>query len=112
MKFFKKLFKIGSPSRLLADKIGQWIPKGIAIGISANTSAIGNSMKQIKDEMLNTDFGLNSQIGGSSLGLHYTPNVVVNNNVSMEMDPLGQVVSNIKTFSGGARNDYNYGKGA
>ena len=110
--FLKKLFKIGSPSRLMADEIGQWIPKGIAIGITANTSAIGNSMKQIKDEMLNTDFGLNSQIGGSSLGLHYTPNVVVNNNVSMEMDPLGQVVSNIKTFSGGARNDYNYGKGA
>jgi hypothetical protein len=27
----------------------------------------------------------------------------------MELDPLGQLVNNIKTFSGGAKNDYNWG---
>ena len=108
--FLKKLFKIGSPSRLMEDEIGQWIPKGIAVGISANTSAIDNSMKKVRSAML-SDFGLNSQLN-SSMGLHYSPNVVVNVNNNMEVDPLGQVVSNIKTFSGGARNDYNYGKGA
>ena len=36
-------------------------------------------------------------------------NITLNNN--MEFDPLGQLVSNIKTFSGGAKNDYNYGVG-
>lgn len=36
-------------------------------------------------------------------------NVVVNN--QMEIDPLGQVVNQIKTFSNGAKNDYNYGYG-
>ena len=108
--FIKKIFKIGSPSRLMEDEIGQWIPKGIAVGISANTSAIDNSMKKVRSAMLG-DFGLNSQLN-SSMGLHYSPNVVVNVNNNMEVDPLGQVVSNIKTFSGGARNDYNYGKGA
>lgn len=36
-------------------------------------------------------------------------NVIVNN--QMEIDPLGQVVNQIKTFSNGAKNDYNYGYG-
>lgn len=36
-------------------------------------------------------------------------NIIVN--VDVEQDPLGQVVQKIKTFSGGAKNDYNYGMG-
>ena len=36
-------------------------------------------------------------------------NVVVNN--QFEQDPLGQVVSTVKTFSGGAKNDFNFGYG-
>lgn len=36
---------------------------------------------------------------------------VINVYNNMELDPLGQVVSNVKTFSGGAKNDYNYGVG-
>jgi hypothetical protein len=27
------------------------------------------------------------------------------------MDPLGQLVNRVKTFSGGAKNDYNWGAG-
>ena len=37
-----------------------------------------------------------------------TNNIVVN--VSVKQDPLGRLVQDIKTFSGGAKNDYNYGK--
>lgn len=36
---------------------------------------------------------------------------IINVYADFEMDPLGQVVSKIKTFSGGAKNDYNYGQG-
>lgn len=36
-------------------------------------------------------------------------NVIVNN--SYEADPLGQMVNKIKTFSNGAKNDFNYGYG-
>ena len=38
-------------------------------------------------------------------------NIIVNVEANFETDPLGQVVRNIKTFSGGAKNDYNYGMG-
>jgi len=38
-------------------------------------------------------------------------NIVINVENNMEFDALGQLVNNIKTFSGGAKNDYNYGMG-
>ena len=38
-------------------------------------------------------------------------NIIVNIENNMEMDSLGQLVNNVKTFSGGAKNDYNYGMG-
>jgi tape measure domain-containing protein len=35
---------------------------------------------------------------------------IVNVQVNVKQDPLGRLVQDIKTFSGGAKNDYNYGK--
>lgn len=37
---------------------------------------------------------------------------IINVYADVSTDPLGQTVSQIKTFSGGAKNDYNYGMGA
>ena len=51
---------------------------------------------------------LSPTINGSS---SYSPNVNVVVNNSYEQDPLGQMVNTIKTFSNGAKNDYNYGYG-
>ena len=48
--FIKKLFKIGSPSKLMAEEVGQWIPKGIAMGIIANTGAVTDAMTEIANE--------------------------------------------------------------
>ena len=50
----------------------------------------------------------NSTIGNMLAGKQQ---IIVNVQNDIELDPLGQVVSKIKTFSGGARNDYNYGMG-
>ena len=104
----KDFFKIGSPSKLFANEIGQWLPKGLAVGIEANT----NSVQKAIDDMNNIVTGsFNLQPDITSLGSSYSPEttVIVNNN--MKFDPLGQVVSNIKTYSGGAKNDFNYGGG-
>lgn len=105
--FIKKVFKIGSPSKLMADQVGQWIPKGIAVGIDANTDSVYDSMKEMQDS-ISGNFGLSPQLANS---LHYSPSVNVVNNVDVSTDPLGQTVNKIKTFSGGAKNDYNYGMG-
>ena len=105
--FIKKMFKIGSPSKLMSDQVGQWIPKGIAVGIDANTDSVYDSMKEMQDS-ISGNFGLSPQLANS---LHYSPSVNVVNNVDVSTDPLGQTVNKIKTFSGGAKNDYNYGMG-
>lgn len=62
------------------------------------------------DKQIQSTFGLDPQVVGNMQN-SFSPNVNVYNNVNVEQDPLGQVVSNIKTFSGGAKNDYNFGLG-
>lgn len=52
--FIKKMFKIGSPSKLMADEVGQWLPKGIAVGIDTNTDSVEKSMDDMYDEMNKT----------------------------------------------------------
>ena len=63
------------------------------------------------NKTLNGVFGLSpTMVNNASANL--SPNIVVNNvnNISMKQDPLGQMVNDIKNFSGGAKNDYNYGQ--
>ena len=109
-KFLKKLFGIHSPSKVMADQVGKYLPRGIAVGIDANTDSVYKAMDNLESGLM-TNYDLSPQLTNSS-ALHYSPSVNVINNVDVSTDPLGQMVSNIKTFSGGARNDYNYGMGA
>lgn len=103
---FKKVFRIHSPSKVFADEIGANMVKGIQVGFSAN---MDKSSKKMLDSF-NNAFALSPTLTGTA-NTHLSPtvNVVVNNN--MKTDPLGQVVNKVKTFSGGAKNDYNYGYG-
>ena len=45
----KGFLKIGSPSKLMRDEIGRWIPEGIAEGIKANEKSVYNAMSEIPD---------------------------------------------------------------
>lgn len=101
LKGLKSILGIKSPSKEFAI-IGRYSVLGY-------TEAL-DSMKQDVEQTVASTFGLSPQLTGST-ALNYSPNVIVNNNVNMTTDPLGQVVGNIKTFSGGAKNDYNYGMG-
>ena len=107
--FIKKIFKIGSPSKLMADQVGKFIPQGIAVGIDANTNSVYDAMKDMQKD-ISSQFGLSPQLLGSS-SLHHSSNVIVNNELNVHTDPLGQTVGQIKTFANGAKNDYNYGMG-
>lgn len=40
----KEFLHIGSPSKVMRDEIGQWIPKGIAVGIEANLDSVNEAM--------------------------------------------------------------------
>lgn len=101
LKGLKNVLGIHSPSTEFA-MIGKFSVLGY-------TEQLDKMKNQLQEQVQDT-FGISPSLTGA-MNTHYSPNIVVNNNVSMETDPLGQTVSRIKTFSGGAKNDYNYGMG-
>lgn len=48
-KKVKGFFGINSPSKLMRDQIGRYIPEGIAVGIEANTDSVSDAMKKVSD---------------------------------------------------------------
>ena len=97
----KNVLGIHSPSKEFA-MVGKFSVLGY-------TEALDDMKEQVDAQIADT-FGISPQLENSS-ALHYSPNVVVNNEVNVSQDPLGQMVSNIKSYSGGAKNDYNFGMG-
>lgn len=99
LKAIKGIFGVHSPSTEF-----EWIGKMNMLGLEQGMEGMKSKLQGTIDTM----FNLQPNVSGSMQST-YSPqlNVVVNNN--MELDPLGQVVNNIKTFSGGAKNDYNWG---
>lgn len=49
----KDFFGIASPSKLMRDEIGKFLPEGIAVGIDANTDSALNSIDKMNDEIMN-----------------------------------------------------------
>jgi len=66
----KDFFHIGSPSKLMAEEVGQWLPKGIAVGITANTSAVNDAMDELGTsavaEIQSGSFNIGSELGNDS----------------------------------------------
>ena len=56
--WLKKFFKIGSPSKLMADEIGQWIPAGIAEGITGNMDSLKGAMKSMTSTIESPSFAM------------------------------------------------------
>lgn len=105
MKKIKGIFGIHSPSTEFA-----WVGKMNMLGLEKGMEDMKGQVNSTVGGMFDDMFSLSPSLyGSSSTNLSPQINVVVNNN--MEQDPLGQMVNNIKTFSGGSKNDYNYGMG-
>ena len=97
-----KVLGIHSPSTEF-EWVAQMSVQGYEEGIEKAKSELNKT--------LNGAFGISpTMVNNASANL--SPNIVVNNvnNISMKQDPLGQMVNDIKNFSGGAKNDYNYGQ--
>ena len=115
---FKNVFGIHSPSKVMKQQIGVNVGLGIVEGLEETENAIRKQIGSVSSDMMtglslsasdvNTD--ISPQLIGTA-NTHLSPqiNVIVNNDI--KQDPLGQMVSSIKTFSGGSKNDYNYGMG-
>ena len=113
LKSIRDFFGIHSPSRLMADEVGQYLPKGISVGIDENVDSVYNSIEDMQPEIqkdLNGLFNLSPQMTGA-MNTSISPIINVNSNINVESDPLGQMVKNVKSYSGGAKNDYSFGLG-
>ena len=99
-KAVKKVLGIASPSKVMF-KLGGYTTEGFIQGI--------DSLKTELDKKMVNTFSLSPSVTNSA-STNLSPNINVINNIDVKQDPLGQMVKNIKTFSGGAKNDYNYGK--
>ena len=97
----KKALGIKSPSKEFAI-IGRFSMLGYTEGLE--------QMQPELNKAINGMFNLSPNVTGT-MNNRLSPNVNVSVVNNLETDPLGQVVSKIKTFSGGAKNDYNYGYG-
>lgn len=101
----KDALGIHSPSTLTYD-MGVNLDKGMLNGINSMDKELQSSYDGIFD--FEDMFNLSPSLYGSTSN-NLSPTVNVINNVNVEQDPLGQMVNRIKTFSGGSKNDYNYG---
>ena len=61
--FVKKIFKIGSPSKLWADEIGQWLPAGAAEGVLDNANSLYSAVDDISANA-NKRFQIGASING------------------------------------------------
>ena len=103
---------IHSPSKVFYG-FGKFIDEGFANGINAGASKVLNSMKSLAQSVAPSMSGVLGDVFDLSPTLNNTTSsssnvhVTVYNN--METDFMGNLVNNIKTFSNGSKNDYNYG---
>lgn len=50
----KSFFGIASPSKVMRDEVGRFIPSGLAVGIEANTRPVENAMHSLSDMTTNS----------------------------------------------------------
>lgn len=75
--------QIGSPSKLMADEIGRWIPAGIAEGINKGMGVLDKEINAMTSDMIST--AINPTVMSQ-----YTPEV--------QTDDLGEVIDILRAY--------------
>lgn len=94
----KNFLGIGSPSRVFAEQIGQWIPAGIAQGIEANAGVVSDALMDLSKANVQNELLLNANLrgdlataaGGNTINDSITVNVYGTS--SMSIDALAAAV--------------------
>lgn len=69
---FKNVLGIASPSKVMRDEIGRWIPEGISVGIEKNSKSVLESMKGLANDLNNqaqVEFGVRNRLRGVDVPL-------------------------------------------
>lgn len=110
----KAFFKIGSPSRLMADEIGQWIPKGIAVGVEANASSVDEAIDaMVRGAVIKPNYtDLAESANAITTPLASTPEATANDNTATLLSRylpmmLEALENNQVTIEGSAKDIFN-----
>lgn len=101
VKKFRSVFKIKSPSRLMADEVGQYIPSGVSVGIEANTDSVLDSIDDMYDQIdkaisvENSKLSLNAISGDVYNKAFFTTPVAIDIKADVEMDNerVGRIIT-------------------
>ena len=85
----------------MADEVGQWLPKGIAVGIDTNTDSVEDSLEDMYREMNKTIKMENSRMNFDVLSgnvynksfLQTPISIDLNANVEMDSQKVGRLVT-------------------
>lgn len=93
----KGFFKIGSPSKLFRDEIGQWIPEGVAVGIEANADSVNEAVDEmVQGAMVDPDFEM-MQKTADAMTPSLSSGVVINGNNSDVISMLAEYLPMLLT---------------
>lgn len=113
LRTLKNKLGIHSPSTLFRDEIGENMALGIGVGFEKGISGVENDINRTMLNMipdisttLGDMFDLSPTLNNTATS---SSNVTVQVYNNMETDMMGNLINNIKTFSNGSKNDYNYG---
>lgn len=62
----KEKLKIGSPSKVFADEVGQWVPAGIAMGVQKNAGIVEKAMSDLASDALSSFEGISMATGAAA----------------------------------------------
>lgn len=92
VSFMKRVFKIGSPSRLMANEIGKWLPAGIAMGIDNNMGVLDDAVTDMTDAVALGTIATSASMDAS------TYNSSMYGNVSSATAQAGDVYGLLATY--------------
>lgn len=98
---FKSIFGIHSPSKLMEQEIGQYIPSGISVGIEANTDSVLDSIDDMYDQIdkaisvENSKLSLNAISGDVYNKAFFATPVAIDIKADVEMDNerVGRIIT-------------------
>lgn len=98
---YKSIFGIHSPSKVMADEIGQYIPSGISVGIEANADSVLDSIDDMYDQIdkaisvENSKLSLNAISGDVYNKAFFTTPVAIDIKADVEMDNerVGRIIT-------------------
>lgn len=96
----KKWLGIHSPSKYMAEQVGQWLPEGLAVGITANTDSVEKAMQGLSQAVTGYDLGLTATPANATAAVTYTSELNAGTVVG-EIRSLRVAIENLKLYLDG-----------